>query len=303
LWNALRAYVEYTLSLQSPERRLGMEESAAAYFPYTWDWITQVGIRLWLLTLAFACGLLGAIRRNRIMITMLLWIVSLWLIGTAYVLNIPLLRFTNMTAVLLALYLPVSVLVGAGAEELRRLLRLAWRTRASYGLLAIFLAGGAYSGWARAIEILPYLHFVRAADIPAMKWIQANTSAEARFAVNTLYASPDSLYGTDAGYWIPYFTDRRTTAGTMLFALGDASFRAQVAGMSQVVKQLEQDNAALADLRRLGVSYIYVGKAGNFSGPGLNAVRLRQAAGVSVVYQSDGVTILKIDPLNDSNAQ
>jgi hypothetical protein len=296
LWNALRTYVENTISLQSPERRQAADEFAAAYFPYTWDWITQVGARGWLLALAFGCGLLGAIRRNRIVITMLIWVATLWALGTAYVLKIPLLQFTNMTAVLLALYLPVSVVVGAGAEELRRLLPPVWRVRVSYGLLTVFLMGGAYSGWARAVEILPNMQFVRAADIPAMNWIRANTRLDARFAVNTLYTSPDSLYGTDAGYWIPYFTGRQTTAGTMLFTLGEASFRAQVAEMSQAVKRLEQDNTALEELRRLGVSYIYIGKAGNFSGLGLSPARLRQAAGVSVVYQSGGVTILKVDP-------
>lgn len=299
LWNALRAYGEHTTSLQSPERRQVAEEFAAAYFPYTWDWITQVGIRVWLLALAFGCGLLGAIRRNRIVITMLLWIVTLWIIGTAYVLKIPLLQFTNMTAVLLALYLPVSVVVGAGAEEWRRLLRPSWQTRTGYGLLAVFLMGGAYSGWARAVEILPNMQFVRAADIPAMNWIRANTPPDARFAVNTLYYSPEFIYGTDGGYWIPYFTDRQTTAGTMVFALGEADFRAQIAGMSQAVKRLELDNGTLDELRGLGVSYIYIGKAGNFSGPGLDPARLRQAVGVSVVYQSDGVTILQIDPQRD----
>jgi hypothetical protein len=296
LWNALRTYVENTISLQSPERRQAADEFAAAYYPYAWGWITQVGARAWLLALAFGCGLLGVIQRNRIVITMLLWIVTLWMLGTAYVLKIPLLQFTNMTAVLLALYLPVSVLVGAGAEELRRLVRPAWQTWISYGLLAIFLMGGAYAGRARAVEILPNMQFVHDADIPAMNWIRANTPPDARFAVNTLYGSPDSLYGTDAGYWIPYFTGRQTTAGTMLFTLGEADFRAQVAEMSQAVKQLQLDNAALDKLRRLGVSYIYIGQAGNFSGPGLDPARLQQAAGVSVVYQSGGVTIMKVDP-------
>jgi hypothetical protein len=163
------------------------------------------------------------------------------------------------------------------------------------------LIGGAYSGWARAVEILPNNQFVRAADIPSMNWIRANTPPDARFAVNTLYYSPEFMYGTDGGYWIPYFTDRRTTAGTMLFTLGMTSIRAQIAGMSQAVKRLEQDNTALDELRRLGVGYIYIGKAGNFSGPGLDPTRLRQAAGVSVVYQSDGVTILQIDPRPDGS--
>jgi hypothetical protein len=104
------------------------------------------------------------------------------------------------------------------------------------------------------------------------------------------------MYGIDAGYWIPYFTGRKTTAGSMLFGLGDESFRSNVIAMSQAARRLEDDNAAIDDLRRLGATYIYIGQPANFGGPGLNADRLRQRPDVEVVYQTAGVTILRILP-------
>jgi hypothetical protein len=243
-------------------------------------------------------GCLGVLRRNRIAVTALAWILMLWLLGTAYMLEVPLLRFTTMAAVLLALYLPISLIVGVGAEEVANLTRPAWRPAVVYGLLAIFVAGGSIAGRARAIEILPHYHFVKPADIPAMNWISANTPPDAYFAVNTFFYSPEHIYGIDAGYWIPYFTGRKTTAGTMLFTLADTDYRSELIAMSRAARQLEDDNAALEDLRRLGIKYIYIGigQPGNFGSPGLNVDRLLQAPEVAVVYQADGVTILRILP-------
>ena len=45
----------------------------------------------------------------------------------------------------------------------------------------------------------------------------------------------------------------------------------------------------------------YIGTKGDFSGPGLNAARLTQAANVNVLYQNAGVFILQIEPPDDTN--
>lgn len=291
---AAQAYVRYTDSLQSPERRQAADEIASVYYPYSWTLITEVGARLWLLGLALAGGALAAMRRNLIAVVALLWLIALWLIGTAYMLGIPLLRFTNMTAVLLALYLPLSLLIGAGVEESIRLAPARWRPRAAYALLILFLLMGTWAGRARAVELLPHLHFVREPDIPAMNWIRAHTPPDARFAVNTFYYSPEFLHGTDGGYWIPYFTGRQTTANTMLFVLSDADFRGQTVAMTQAVKRLAEGQAVLDELRRFGVTYIYVGVTGNYAGPALDRAQLSQMPGVEAVYRSEGVTIFAI---------
>jgi hypothetical protein len=139
-----------------------------------------------------------------------------------------------------------------------------------------------------------YRYFVTPADVTAMEWVKANTQADARFAINTYLWLSTLPQGTDAGYWLPYFAGRRTTAGSMLSGFGDPNEMQTIAAMSRAVERLTTDNAGLDDLRRLGVSYVYIGKQGNFSGPALNAQALAQAPGVKSVYDRDGVAILEI---------
>ena len=268
----------------------------STYYPYTLEWINEAGLRYWLIALAAACTLIGLWRRNITTIDTTLWVAVLWAMGSAYLLGITWLQFTNMTAILIALYLPVGVLVGVAAQELVGLVPEPRRGLAQRVGLAALLLVGANSARARATEVLGRFQFVRAEDIPAMNWIVANTPADAAFAVNSLYFHPESLYGTDAGYWIPYFTGRRTTAGTMLFSLGDAAFRESVAEDTRTVKSVERQEAGLDALRARGFSYIYVGKAGNFAEPGLNSDWLRAQPGVTVVYDANGVTIFALAP-------
>jgi hypothetical protein len=294
VWESLVAYFQYTDQLQSPERRQAAEELASVYFPYSLELVTQVGARLWLIGLAAGGAAVILWRRNRLGIIALLWTVTLWGLGSLYLLGIPLLRFTNMTAVLLLLYAPLGLVIGAAVEEMVRLGPRRWRPRLSVVLLVVFLAAGAWAGKARATEVLMHFHFVREPDIAAMNWIIHNTPPDARFAVNTFYFSPEFLHGTDAGYWIPYFTSRQTTAGVMLYTLGEEVFRARTVLMAQTVKRLTGDLSALADLRQLGVTYIYVGPAGNYAGPSLDPVWLRQSPELKVVYQSEGVTIFAL---------
>ncbi len=113
--------------------------------------------------------------------------------------------------------------------------------------------------------------------------------------MNTYFWLPHAPHGTDGGYWIPYFTGRQTTASTMLSIEASRAYQASVVEMSRAEEGLETDVAALETLRQLGVDYIYIGPRGDFSGPGLDAARISQAKGVSVVYQRDGVSILHIE--------
>lgn len=296
LWPTVRAYADYVVGLQAPERRQVAEMLQSTYYPYTLEWINEAGLRYWLIALTAACTLIGLARRNATTLDTTLWVGVLWAMGSAYLLGIGWLQFTNMTAILIALYLPVGVLVGVAAQEAIGLVPAARRDLAQGLVLAAVLLLGANSARARATEVLGRFQFVRAEDIPAMNWIAANTTSNATFAINSLYFHPESLYGTDAGYWIPYFTGRRTTAGTMLFSLGDAGFREAVAEDTRTVKAVEREDIGLEALRAHGITYIYVGKAGNFAEPGLNVEWLRTQAGATVVYDSDGVTIFALAP-------
>ena len=298
LWSAIRVYVI---------RRLGSKQGAATgrgksteakelYYIFPWDVIPLLVARTWLMVLAIFSAVLGLIKRNKLVITCLAWMILLYVIGNAHALGLPLLNITNLGAVLVMFYLPIGLIIGSAVETSLNLLKPHWRESAVKLTMALILTSSFAASHVRVTEIESARHFVTPADAAAMNWIKHNTPADATFAVNTYFWLPRMPHGTDAGYWIPYFTGRQTTAGVMLLFLAKPKYISGVVEMSQAVERLQDDNAALADLKALGVDYVYIGQKGDFSvpGPGLDAARLAQAPNVHVLYQKAGVFILQI---------
>jgi hypothetical protein len=215
-------------------------------------------------------------------------------LGNAYLLRVPILDVTNMGAILIMLYLPIGLVIGTAVEELHTLLRPKRHPGVGRLIVALTLLASFVGSHIRVTEIEPSRYFVTPQDVEAMNWIEENTPPDALFAVNTYFWLPRAPHGTDAGYWIPYFTGRRTTAGVMLLSLATEDYVASVVEMSHAVELLETDNAALGRLRALGVDYVYIGPIGNLSGPGLSAAHLREAELASEVYQDRGVSVFRI---------
>jgi hypothetical protein len=192
------------------------------------------------------------------------------------------------------LYLPIGLIVGSVAEETLGLGGPCWRKRTAWLMIALVLVAGLMASRVRVTEIEPYRYFVTPEDIAAMDWIKEHTPPDALFAVNTTFWLPTAPHGTDAGYWIPYFTGRHTTAGVMLLSLGGNDYQSRIVELSRLVEQLEDDNAPLTELQAMGVDYVYIGRKGDFSGPGLSAIQLSQSENVKTLYQEDRVYILQI---------
>jgi hypothetical protein len=148
----------------------------------------------------------------------------------------------------------------------------------------------------RATDVEAYRHFVTPEDLTAMQWIDENIPEDATFAINTYFWLPRAPHGVDAGYWIPYLTGRQTTAPAMIvIGEADKALMDRFIAESHAAERLENDLGGLDELDAMGVHYIYIGKVGDFSGPGLQADFLRQSDRVKTIYEQDGVTILEIE--------
>jgi hypothetical protein len=135
-------------------------------------------------------------------------------------------------------------------------------------------------------------YFMTPADEEAMAWIQAETPPDALFAINTHLWLSDSPHGTDGGFWIPYFTNRKTTTGSMLNGLGPPEYFTRIQALSRQVKAYETQQLPARLLCDSGIHYVYLGqKRGNFIGPGLLPENI---IGAKTVYQRDGVQILSV---------
>jgi len=251
---------------------------------------------VWLLVLSGVSLVFCVLRRNKLALAMTAWMISLYLIGKAYRLGVTLLDFSNLSGVLIMFYLPIGLVCGCAAEETLRGTAGRWQIQVGKVLVACALLAAFVASHVRVTEIEPFRYFVTPADVAAMNWIRDNTEPNATFAVNTYVWLPTSPHGTDAGYWIPYFAQRHTTAGAMLMSLADPEYRERIIRMSSAEECLVTDNSALQDLYSMGVHYVYIGVRGDFSGPGLNAAQIAQSKQAALVYQRAGVTIFRILP-------
>jgi hypothetical protein len=298
LEDAMRAFVRSRSNVanQTAVTPRELSETIQGYYEFPWSSVPQLAAHMWLIVLAGLSTVIGLVRRPRLVLLSLAWVVLLCVLASAYTLGISLLSFTNLGAVLIMLYLPIGLAVGCATEDLLTLCPQSWRERIIQLVIVSSLIAGFVASHVRAADIRPFRYFVTPADVEAMHWIEKNTSPDALFAVNTYFWLPRTPHGTDAGYWIPYFTGRQTTAGTMLIGLPEQTYVDEVVELSRAAEKLEVDNAGLRELQAMGVDYIYVGNKADFSGPGLDAHRLAQAKEADLVYQSGKVSILQLSP-------
>ena len=141
-------------------------------------------------------------------------------------------------------------------------------------------------------EVETFREFMTASDEKAMDWVENNTPEDAVFAIHTWYWLPDSPHGSDAGYFIPYYADRKTTSSTMISSLGPG-YQA-VIDESRAVMSLYSDSPDIAALCELGVDYLYDGAKNPFDGSQFNLSAIQQVDGVQTIYQDSGVSIYKL---------
>jgi len=275
------------------------KSGGGGYYSFSLQSLPVLVARPWLLALAGLALGVGWILHRKMTWWCTFWIGSLLMIGFAYLLRIPLLMVTNLGAVLILLYLPLGLLIGTAVQAILASISQFSQARACRFILGIILFSGVIGSHACVQKMEPYRYFVTDADVEAMHWIESNTPPETRFAVNTHFWLPRSPHGTDAGYWIPYFTGRKTTVGTMLSHLGSRAYLDSLVSMSTLVEVLDIRSDSLQQLKAAGVDYVYIGARGDFFDEGLSAAALLERNNVTLVYQSGEVTIFRIEVFDE----
>lgn len=296
LWGATDAYLGKRLA---PQETLTAAQQAIAvenYYRFPLSTVPNLAAPIWLLAIGAVGGLLGLFGKNRLAAVVLLWLALLLPLGNTYRLGIPALNVTNMGAILIMFYLPMALLIGIGVDEAMGLFTKQQRARIELAFIILLLAAVLPASYERATTVETHRHFMTAADRDALEWIVANTPETAVFAINVYFWLPTLAHGTDAGYWIPYMAARGIVTSSMLTDGLPADYESWVMERARAAQELENDLAALDRLRSLGVEYIYIGARGDFSGSGLQPDFLEQSDKIEVLYQKDGVSVLRIQP-------
>ena len=193
---------------------------------------------------------------------------------------------------MLMAYLPAGLCIGWLAEALTDFVQ----KKFGINLAGFFLFLAVVVGYSASLDRMSGIEisrqFMTSADERAMQWIVANTEPTDSFAINSMLWNTDQAQGTDAGYWIPYFTERETNAGVMISDLGSQA--AQQTEFTEDIIGLYEPQPDLAPLCSDGFDYIYSGKAVPYDGKDFDIDRLAQLPGTSLVFDQDGVQILRI---------
>lgn len=265
------------------------------YYEYPPDAWVSLGAKPLLLALG-VIGALGALYFYPAAAMVLLgWFLLLFLEGHAYKFGIPLLAFTNFTAILILLYIPLGLLVGiavGGAIQLGR----QKNRNADILLFALLLAGIAYGVPQRAADVDASRYFVTRGDVAAMSWIKENTPPTSRFGFSTLFWQGRVPTAIDAGYWIPYYAERQTTAGTMLIGQTSPEHVRKIQSDSVLLYNLANGEGTAADLRAAGINYIYIGKTAKGRVGALDPDALKAMDGLKLIYNTSGISIFQVLP-------
>jgi len=229
-------------------------------------------------------------------------VVLLWLVLTAVVHNpawfgLPQLWILENFSAVIALFVPLSLLIGMGVTTLvefaaeRFRLRIVPLERIATLLLLVVALWTAPN----MLNIVnPVTVLAEADDLMAMDWIRANTPSSAIFLVNEqVWLSP--IYaGTDGGYWIPNLTGRRTTMPIVFYLTGPVAYwHDDVNALASVIaSNPDPDDASfLAMLGARGVTHVYFGAKG---GP-LSLDKFKASAHFREVYARSATHVFTVE--------
>jgi hypothetical protein len=283
------------------------------------DLFTYLPAVLWLLlpvTLAW-----GFWRRKRDFALVSLWWFLIFLAANPQWFHLPGSGVISNFAVLIAAYIPVSLLfssAGVWAAESIRLWqvnrsRKIIRNRPIYEftvrwapifIVLLVLGTGLWGARQRLRDIQPaQFSLVTWPDMNAAAWIQENIPPEARFLVNSFFAyGGDVIVGSDAGWWLPLLANRGTTLPPVNYGSEIGNRPDYRKWINQVTAEIEAKGIGHPDVLQLlkdrGVTHVFIGQLQgrvNNTGSVLEPEQLLKDPNFHPVYHQDRTWIFEID--------
>jgi len=266
----LPSLLERTIDMSG---RLQLFNDGPQYDYITLDFVLAYGLRLGSLIASVAAAVysLATVRRRPLGALILLWFGLVVFLANPVASGMPSVFLSNGT-VMIAMYLPASVIIGlASGDLLARLERSMTRRRRvalpqvrnladlllGAALLVLSLSGAGEKLF-RALDMWDVL--VTNADLRAGKWIEERTSPDAVFMVGAYFLWPRFAVGNDGGWWLPYVAHRRTTLPPMLY-LAEASVD-RVLATNTTIRSLisaRSPGELATAMERAGAQYVYAG--------------------------------------------
>jgi hypothetical protein len=271
--------------------------SQTGYFQTEYNTVGDIfaHVPAWLIAVAVAGGLWGCWKRHPLAIITSVWTTLLILTANPNVIGLPGTGIVNNFTMLIALYLPLSILAGFGLAQMVQwaTTRLRYARLLATGLIIIASLAGARL---RLMDLDYDYRLVTPADLEAMAWIRDHTPADAKFLVNAFAAfGGNTVVGDDAGWWIPYLAGRRNTVPPATYGLEiplDPAYPAQISAFYREITAQPLDSpAAVQTLHAHNITHIYIGAVG---GELLDPTVLLNSPFYHLVYDHEGAMIFEV---------
>jgi len=295
----LAAAVEAGVTIGSPLQRV-LEDYRA------WLQLTSY-VPGWLLLLCVVALGWSVVRRQRQLAALGLWIALLASLVALSLLRLPATNLMQNFAVLIALYIPVSLVVGLLLGELVRQIEL-WRPPSGGTLLGIILPIlTLLGGWNQRAILQPQVYsLVTYPDYRAMGWIQEHIPQEALFLVESfsIYGG-SSAVGSDAGWWIPLLARRQTTMPPQYALMNEnpiePDYSRKVVDLVTLLEENPPDTKeGLRAICDWGVTHVYIGQTQGLTGSGARQLfspqKLSYNPSFRPIYHRDRVWIFELVP-------
>lgn len=254
-----------------------------------------------LLPLSIAWGLL---RRDKGIALVSLWWLLILLAANPQWLRLAGEGIISNFAVLIAAYIPASILVGGALGWLHSARQITqYRFRVAT-LIMLIVGVGLWGIGQRVSDLHIAQHsLVTTSDTRAATWIRENTPTNSRFLVNSFFAySGTIVVGSDGGWWLPLLAHRSTTLPPINYASESGPRADYIAWVNALTATIQSNDVAspefIKTIRERGVTHIYIGQRqgrANYAGPSaLSPERMLASPSFRVVYHQDRVWVFEV---------
>lgn len=223
--------------------------------------VTYFPDHFWMLALLAVVAAL--IWRRDLAVPLILWGGLSFLLANPHLIGLPGTGIVSNFVLVIAMYIPISLLLGwAGGFGLEKVPGRAWRAAAGT-VLVVGALGVGLPQQNRLVD--PFFQMVTSQDLAAFDWIEANTPTDAHFLVNGfLVYGESSVVGSDAGWWLAYYTRRSSTVPPVMYVsealepgVTTEQFRAVAA---QVQASHGEAHKLTPVLCQAGITHVYLGQ-------------------------------------------
>lgn len=249
-----------------------------------------------------ASVILALWKRRQTLGVVAIWCVLVFLTTNPFVLRLPGTGLITNFTLIIALYFPIALFLGWALGVIWE-----WFAAQNYGLplIAGMVLLASVVGIRQQFGIVdPFFQMMTPADRVAFEWIKDNTPENATFLVNGFLAFSDTaLVGSDAGWWLPFYTLRNNTIPPLPYMFERMPRPDQREEIRHLGIRVRASGGSPDELRAAlcgsDVTHVYLGqrrgRVGMGATPLIKETWLHDMSAFTLVYQLNQVQIWSFD--------